>query len=65
MPASVAQLLLDSRFAPHFTIKLAPAGKEVKPVCGGIREFLTVDPFEAKSDTVKLEAPKGQLSCCS
>ena len=64
MPASVAQLILESRLAPHFTIKAVPTGKDVKPVCSGIGDFLNVDPFEVKTDTLKVATP-GQGSCCS
>ena len=62
MPASVANLLLESRFAPHFTIKALAACKEAKPVCSGIKDFLSVDPFEASSSSMSVNSKV--LGCC-
>ena len=63
MPASVANLLLESRFAPHFTIKALAACKEAKPVCSGIKDFLSVDPFDEAILAAEGSCSLG--SCCS
>ena len=76
MPASTTQLLLQSRFAPHFSIQPLPAGGDATPVCPTIRDFLEVDPFEVSSSKIAVEgssliakgsccSSSGGMSCCS
>ena len=67
MPASTTQLLLQSRFAPHFSIQPLPAGGDATPVCPTIRDFLEVDPFEVSSSKIAVEGSSliAKGSCCS
>ena len=58
LPASVAQLLMDSRLASHF-IFTPKASSSSTAVCSDVLDFISVNPF-----TVMEEAPAASTGGC-
>ena len=48
LPASVAQLLTDTRLAPHFSLTPLSGRSSVEqtvPACAELSEFVNINPF--------------------
>ena len=64
MPASVAQLLLDSRLAPHFVF--TPVSKPTTQI-GQLSDFVSINPFEVLNKTTNTSCASdvcSTKSCC-
>ena len=46
LPASVAQLLTDTRLAPHFSLTPLSNAEQTVPACAELSEFVNINPFD-------------------
>ena len=60
LPASVAQLLMDTRLASHFSftpLSNSSSTEQTIPACAELSEFVNINPFDVL-------ATKTVVSCC-
>ena len=62
LPASVAQLLMDSRLAQHFVFTPV-ASSSVKAICSDLSDFLSVNPFTVMEELVESDGIATNRCC--